>query len=254
MRRPFVSVCAALLVSGVVTACGDGLVVNFDGDVFSGVGVDGSGTIVTEAREVGDFNRINLKGEGTVVVTEGREASLTIETDDNLLTHIDTSVTDGTLEITTESGIDIDPTDTVVYEVAVPNIVGLTLAGAGRIRLGECRADSFAINLSGAGDIEIGALTTDALNAAISGVGSIVVAGTAESQVVTVSGAGSYEAADLQSVRATVTNSGVGSAAVWVTESLDVTVSGLGSIDYFGSPEVTKAVSGIGTVSARGDR
>lgn len=252
MGRTFLSLCAVLLVSGV-TACSDGLV-NLDGDALGGVGVEGSGTIVSEAREVDDFSRINLMGEGTVAVTEGRETSLTIETDDNLLSHIDTSVTDGTLEITTEPGIDIDPTDTVVYEVTVSNVVGVTLAGAGRIRLAEGRADSFAIELSGAGDIEIGALTTDALDAAISGVGSIVVAGSAESQVVTVSGAGSYEAADLQSVRATVTNSGVGSAAVWVTESLDATVSGLGSIDYFGSPEVTQAVSGIGTVNARGDR
>ncbi len=254
MGRTFLSVCAALLVSTVVTACGDGLVVNLDGDVFSGVGVEGSGIIVTEARDVGDFNRINLGGEGTVTVTEGDETSLTIATDENLLVHIDTRVTGATLEIFTEPGIDIDPTDTVVYEVTLPDIVGVTLAGAGRIEMGECRTDSFAIELSGAGEIQIGALATDALDATISGVGSIVVAGTAESQVVTVSGAGDYEAADLQSVRATVTNSGVGAATVWVTESLDATVSGLGSIDFFGSPQVTEVVSGIGTVNPRGDR
>ena len=77
-----------------------------------------------------------------MTVTEGDETSLTIATDDNLLTHIDTRVTGATLEISTEPGIDIDPTDTVVYEVTLPDIVGLTLAGAGRIEMGECRADS----------------------------------------------------------------------------------------------------------------
>jgi hypothetical protein len=242
-----------LLISSL-TACGDGIVIDLNGDGLGGGGVEGSGTIVSEVREISDFDRINLTGEGTVTVTVGQETSLTIATDDNLLAHIDTTVTGGTLEISTERGIDIDPTDAVVYEVTTPNIVGLTLAGAGRISVGECRADSFTIKLSGAGEIEVGDLTTDALDAVISGAGSIVVAGNAESQVVKVSGAGRYEAADLQSVRASVTNSGVGSATVWVTGSLEATVSGMGDIDYFGSPSVTQTVSGMGTVNGRGDR
>ncbi|OGO16907.1 MAG: hypothetical protein A2Z14_01960 [Chloroflexi bacterium RBG_16_48_8] len=55
--------------------------------------IQGSRNIITEARDVGGFNRIELEGMGKVILTQGEEESLTIEADDNLMEYITTEVT-----------------------------------------------------------------------------------------------------------------------------------------------------------------
>ncbi len=242
----------SIVALAMLAACGGGISITIDAD-GDGDDVAGSGTIVTESRNIGDFHEIRLAGEGTVVVTEGPAPSLTVMTDDNLHTHIETSVKGGALEIVTERGIDIDPTDSVRYEVTAPNIDKLTLTGAGDFEMSNAEADRFAVLLSGAGDIRIGDLVANELDVAITGAGDVVVAGEVTKLSVTLPGVGSYEGADLRSADATVTSSGVGSATVWATDELDASVTGVGSIDYYGSPRVTSSVTGIGSINSRGD-
>ncbi len=246
VRSLVLYVCALLMVA-VLAACDDGVVFDNARDV------EGNGVIVTEDRTVADFERIILAGEGAVIVTEGESASLTVETDDNLLTYIDTDVDGRTLEIATEPGIDIEPTDSVVYRVTARHVTGVTLSGAGRFELGECDAKAFSVVLSGAGEIAIGRLAAEDLDVEITGAGAVVVAGKVVAQDVSIPGAGSYEGRDLESGHATVRTSGLGSATVWATDTLDARVTGVGDIEYFGSPRVTSSVSGVGNITHRGD-
>ncbi len=227
--------------------------IDIDINVDEGDRVKGSGSITTEDRTVGDFDRVQLAGEGSVIIERG-SAALTIETDDNLLTHIESSVSGGTLEIRTESGIDIDPSDGVTYRITTEQLVGITLTGAGDFDTGEWSPDEFTIVLAGAGDIDVTALTTGDLDVTISGVGQVTVTGTADNLTMSLPGAGSFEGEDLAATDAVVTASGAGSATVWATGTLSATVSGVGSIDYFGSPAVTQSVTGIGSINSRGDK
>lgn len=246
MRRTLGGICILLFACGLA-ACSDGIsLLNDD--------VVGSGTIVTETRAVAEFDQITLAGEGAVIITEGPGASLTIETDDNLMAHIETTVRGGELRIATESGIDINPTNSVIYRVSTPEITELSLSGAGTLTLGQSEAESLTIKLSGAGGIEVASLIADRLSVEISGVGSITIAGAVGNQDVRLPGAGNYEAAELRSSIATVTTSGTGSATVWVTSELDAEVTGVGSIDYFGTPQVTESITGIGSITSRGDK
>lgn len=242
MRLAALSACL-LVVVALLGAC--------DADL-AGRRVDGSGTIATVSREVTAFERITLAGEGEVIVTEGAEPSLTIETDDNLLAHIETSVEDRTLEIATVSGVDIDPTDSVVYRVTTSSVTGVTLTGAGSFSLGNCEAEDFSVVLAGAGDVTIAELRATSLDVVIAGAGNVSVAGKVASQNVSLPGAGRYDAMHLKSARATISATGVGSAVVWVTGELEATVTGVGTIDYFGSPRVSQTVAGIGTITHRG--
>lgn len=246
VRRTILSACI-LVMAATVAACTDSIVI-VDSDRTKG-----SGTITTQDRNVGDFEKIVLAGEGTVLLDEGPAASLSIETDDNLLTHIESTVSDGVLHIATEAGVDIDPTDSVIYRVTTPDVTDLTLSGAGRFDLADCDADTFTITLSGAGDIDIGRLAAKHLDVTISGVGQVTVAGEVNTLNVTLPGAGSYDGRGLESTSAVVTTSGAASAAVWATDTLEATVSGVGSIDYFGSPEVTQSVTGVGSINWRGE-
>ncbi len=242
-HRTFIGLLALLLIA----ACGDV-------DVDLGRDVDGSGTVITETREVSDFERITLAGEGSVIVTVGEPASLSIETDDNLLQHIETTVRGNTLVIETEDGIDIDPSDSVIYRVSTRELTGLTLAGAGDFDVASADADSFSITLSGAGDVNVGALTAPELDVEISGAGRVELAGDVSTLDVTLTGIGNYEGADLRSARADVSTTGAGSATVWATDDLSATITGVGSIDYYGSPQVTQTVTGVGTISGLGDK
>jgi len=242
-------VLGVLVTAAIAAACDDGVL--FDSDLNR---VDGSGTIATETRDVADFERVTLAGEGRVIITTGTGASLSVETDDNLMQHIETSVSDGELDIRTESGIDLDPTDSVVYRITGPAINAIRLAGAGDIDLDAASGSSFEIELLGAGDVEVTRLAVEELKVTISGVGQVTAVGGATSQEVSIPGAGSYDGRGLQSRFAVVTTSGAGSAEVWVTETLEATVSGVGSIDYYGSPAVTQSVTGLGSITSRGER
>lgn len=236
------------MAAALLAACDEGVL--FDNDLR---GVDGSGTIVTEDRSVSEFERVTLAGEGRVIITTGAAPSLSVETDDNLMQHIETTVSGGVLDIRTESGIDIDPSDSVVYRITASAITGIRLVGAGGIDLDAASGGDFEIELIGAGDIAVASLMADNLKVTIAGVGKVTVMGGVASQEVNIPGAGSYEGRSLQSRSAVVTASGAGSADVWATETLEATVSGVGSIDYYGSPEVTESVTGIGSINARGE-
>lgn len=104
------------------------------------------------------------------------------------------------------------------------------------------------ITLSGAGSITASDINTDALRVVLSGAGKLTIAGAAQHQEVTLSGTGAYEAGDLATNAAKVTVSGAGSARVKVRDTLDATVSGVGSIVYLGDPAVTQHVTGAGSV------
>ena len=63
----------------VVTACGATI-------------IKGSGNLITETRQVSNFDSIDLSGSGEVIVTQGGSESLTIETDDNVMEHVKAEV------------------------------------------------------------------------------------------------------------------------------------------------------------------
>jgi hypothetical protein len=53
----------------------------------------------TEARELGDFNGISMRGIGKLFIEQGKEQSVTIHGDDVAINRITTNVTNGKLVI-----------------------------------------------------------------------------------------------------------------------------------------------------------
>jgi len=79
----------------------------------------------------------------------------------------------------------------------------------------------------------------------------VTLAGTVDSQAVTISGTGDYNGENLQSAAAKVTVDATGNAVLRVSDRLDATVSGVGSVEYIGYPHVTKDISAVGSVEQR---
>jgi hypothetical protein len=219
--------------------------------------INGSGEVITESRPVSDFTAVDFSGFGEVTLVQGEDEGLTIETDDNLLPYIQTTVSRGTLTIGMDDGVMtplLRPTQSIRYELTVKTLNALELSGAGTVQAEQLTADSLTLTESGAGEITIAELTASDVSVEMSGAGRVDLAGQVTRQTVEMSGLGSYEAGDLESQTAQISLSGAGEATVWVSEQLDAELSGAGSINYYGAPQVSSDSSGIGRVESLGDK
>ena len=93
------------------------------------LGVEGSGNVITESREVSGFNEIVLDGTGRVVVEVTGSESLTIEAEDNIMPLLETTVREGRLRL--ETNRSISPTVEIVYTITAATLDGLVISGSG---------------------------------------------------------------------------------------------------------------------------
>lgn len=213
------------------------------------VGVRGSGNVTTETREVSGFSEVALEGSGEVTITVGDKESLTIEAEDNLMSHLTSDVANGRLVLGTRDAI--VTTRDIVYTITVTNLEGITVSGSGDIEVGELIAPNFTTEIRGSGRIEVSNLEADRLEVIISGSGEIDTSGTSTELDVSIPGSGRFDGEMLKAVNARVSISGSGFAVVDVNDTLDAEVSGSGTIEYLGSPTVISTVSGSGSITSR---
>ena len=214
----------------------------------------GSGDLITETRQVSNFNRIDLSGVGEVIVTQDGNESLSIETDDNVMKHIKVEVKNGTLTLGFEEGFNLIVPSRLIFHVGVDDLTGLTISGSGDVESDMVKTDRLDVNVSGSGDVQIADLTASDVTARISGSGEIDLAGEAAAQDITMSGSGKYLAGDLCSKSVKVSVSGSGDATVCATGTLDANISGSGSVNYYGRPTVNSSSSGSGKVNSLGEK
>ena len=194
-------------------------------------GVDGSGNVITESREVSDFNEIVLGGTGRVIVEVTGTESLTIEAEDNIMPLLETRVSNGRLRLDTSGSI--SPTVEIVYTITAETLDGLVISGSGVVEAEAIDGTDFRADISGSGDVHV--------EGTISGLLSV-----------SISGSGAFDGESLTAPEGRVDVSGSGDAVVNVTDALEVSVSGSGDVDYLGSPpSVASSVSGSGTVTQR---
>jgi len=228
----------------------------FDNGFFIGPAKAGSGTIVAETRDIGDFHTIEVGYPAQVTVTQGSSVSVEVEADDNFLPGLQTRVRNGTLEIfyKSENGERVNPSKTVKITIVVKDLAEVRIDGAGDVNVEGVESDKLQISVSGAGDVDLKDINVDKLYVDLSGAGNVVASGDADQFDLSISGLGSFKGQDLHTKTANIEMSGAGSAVVWVDDELDAQISGTGSIDYYGSPSVSKQVSGVGSISHMGDK
>lgn len=191
-------------------------------------GIPGSGVPKTETRQLATFDKVEFSGAGSIEITIGKPQSFEITCDDNLLSLIETKVTDGKLTVRPLEEIrDCH----LKIKATVSDISSLAVDGAGRVKLEGIDNKRLAISAEGAV--------------------SVTVKGATERFKLAISGAGGIDASGLTARDAKVELSGAGGAEVHATETLDVSISGVGSVVYSGDPKVTKNVSGLGTVQKK---
>ncbi len=229
--------------------------INIDGP-FIGPSERGSGNVVSETRDVGNFHAIDVNYPAQVLVKQGAKESFKIEAEDNLLPDLKTQVQSGVLEISynRQSAKRVNPTKAVKITIVVKNLDKVEFTSAGELTVEKLDTDSLDVSLSGAGNVELNDIQAKDLHVSLSGAGSMTASGTADSLVMNISGFGDFKGGDLHTRNADVNISGAGSATVWVDEDLTAQISGAGSVSYYGSASVTRQISGVGGVNHLGNK
>lgn len=214
----------------------------------------GSGDIVTQTREVKDFDAIIIRGVADVEVVFADEFGAEIRADEELIDFITLEVSHHTLYLDLDEEIDnydFDVYKDILIRITMPKLSEINVEGVGDILVERYSGDNLIVELSGVGDIVFKDFTGETLEVDLSGVGDIKMAGKVRDLSVTVSGVGDADLRKLESVDAVATVSGMGDLLVRATRSLKARVSGFGDIRYYGDPEkVRRSISGFGDIHA----
>jgi hypothetical protein len=242
--KQFLRSIICLLTGVFVYGC---IVIN--GHSFNVERINGSGTVISEEREIPVFNQISLKGSGKVILSRGENQNVRINTDDNIMPHIEIRVKNGKLIISHESKI-LRPTVLTFY-ITVASLEGVSISGSGDITGNEeFNSVSFYADIAGSGDIAI-KVSANRLESSISGSGSIYLSGSANSYDATITGSGDVDAFELHTRDSSVVITGSGNCRISVSDKLKAKITGSGDVLYKGHPQVSQSIRGSGKVKDR---
>lgn len=212
-----------LVIFGAAAGCGMVQVVqHLDNSV------QGSGKKASEARKVAAFHAVEFAGSGKLTYRIGSPQSVIVETDANLLSHVETTVKDGKLWVGMK-----DSTSTRI---------GLNVT----ITAASCDG---AV-LSGSGEIQVSGVKEQKFQGEITGSGKVSASGTSNTAGAVVSGSGELDMSQLQSGDTTADVTGSGSVRVAPSGKLDARIAGSGEVRYAGSPKsVNKEITGSGAIT-----
>ncbi|MEP7147316.1 MAG: head GIN domain-containing protein [Acidobacteriota bacterium] len=192
-----------------------------------GSGIKGSAVAGSEARSANGFSGINVGGVFQVEITAGKDFSVEVEADNNLLPYIKTEVEGRVLHI--ESTERIDSHTPLRVRISAPDIESVDASGASKVSIVGIDNSSLKIDTSGASKVKIQGETAEIR--------------------IEVSGASSIDAESLTAKSAAVDAGGASSVNLFVTERLVSNASGASKISYSGNPaSVEKKTSGASSI------
>lgn len=211
-----------------------------------------AGDPVSQNRDVSGFDKIQVDGAYDLYITQGKEFSLRIEAEPEILEKIQTEVKDGRLKVGDKKHkirIGFFKSKARKIYVTLPELKELCLNGSSDVRgQNKFKTGDLRLEVNGAGDVELELEARD-VDANIRGAGDIKLKGSADKFDISIAGSGDVSAYDLASQKTTVNISGAGDCRVNASQELAVNIAGSGDVSYQGSPKVvTKNVSGVGRV------
>jgi len=208
--------------------------------------IDGNGTIVTETRDIDNFNEIDVAGAYELILVQGNKVALEVVADENLLEHIRTEVKNNTLFISNKESI--RKSKSLKLFITVVDLKKIDASGAVNIHNKNIlQAEYLDIDVSGAAELNLIVDLND-FELDLSGASETTLKGKTKNFDIDISGAGELNAKDFEVENAKIDLSGAASANVFVTKNLDVDIAGAGSVKYKGNPTIKKEVSGAGSI------
>lgn len=216
--------------------------------------IKGNGEITTEERRTTEYDEIYLVGSMNVELIAGTEGNIKVEADSNLLEHIITEVSNGTLKIKPADKVNLQASRNRSIKVTVPfrDLTEVKLTGSGDIwNSSVIKANSFKTDLTGSGNINL-ELNVESLESDITGSGDTILRGKSNYFECKVTGSGDFQAFNLRSENVKATVMGSGDIEVFASSSLDAKIMGSGDIHYKGNPdEQNFKTMGSGDISSK---
>jgi hypothetical protein len=214
-----------------------------------GDGIDGSGHVTTETRNVGgDFSKIDVNRGLNVTVEQSDTYFVEVEADDNLQSHITTKVENGTLIITTDENIDQATAKNI--HVKLPSLTKVEASSGSSVKSnGVYKGTDITVKSSSGSEADLD-LEFDNISCESSSGSSISLKGKALKLTTDSSSGSEIEASSLLVNEVVAASTSGSSTDVHPIVSLHGKASSGSSINYDGSPKtVTKEESSGGSVS-----
>jgi hypothetical protein len=236
MHKVFFSEILLVTLALSLTACstGSGITKSTPHTVVIGK-IDPNGPVLKASgkwsstnRVTGDFHAIDVRDCMKVDVTVGGPLRVSVETDDNISSAIDTRVENGKLIISANRSFQASRTPKVV--ISVPTLTEACLQGSGDLVIIGVSARDFKIETSGSGTFYAnGKVINESVNA---------------------SGSGKVDLVRLTADNVKIDMSGSGACNLDSEKTLDAKLSGSGSIKYLGNPgTLKKGGTGSGSIT-----
>lgn len=208
-------------------------------------GLQGSGPVVAESRNPGNFNGVDLSIDANVILHQDSFCHVVVHAQSNLFPVLKTNLHGSTLSVGFSRTVcDHAP---ITIDLYAPSYVLAKISGSGSVQSDNAVINgNFTAGISGSGAIGLDGLQANSVDCTISGSGSIRLSGTSSSVKTHTSGSGDMHLFDLAGQYGTVDVSGSGNVEINVSQTLDVEISGSGDVYYKGTPAVNADISGSG--------
>ena len=210
--------------------------------------VDGNKNVTTQTRTVtGEYNAIAASRGLEVIIEAANEKSITIEADENLHSHIQTTVENGVLEITADVNIGNAASKKVI--VKLPEIGAIESGSAAIVKsTAPIKGKSLELSTSSGAFIDVAVEVEDLVCESSSG-SSLKVSGQAGNLKAEASSGSTVDAASVSAGSVKSDASSGGTCIVNPTDELSADASSGGKIYYVNTPsQLTKETSSGGEV------
>lgn len=214
--------------------------------------VKGNGNMLSKQRNLEQYDEVKLVGSMNVQLVAGTEGKIEIHAESNLHEYILTEVKGGSLKISVEKGIDLQPTKEITITVPFRDLSAISLTGSGDIWNKDLIKESnLEVQVTGSGDMKLD-LEVQNLKGKITGSGDIQLKGKSQKFECSVTGSGDFDAFSLEAEEVEAKVAGSGDIQVNVSKALKASIAGSGDIVYSGNPERQDFKTyGSGSISAR---
>ena len=219
-------------------------------DGWFGHRIRGNGNVVTETRDIKNFDAIDVSAGIDVYVKQEPSESVKVETDANIQEYIITEVKDGVLYIHPASNTSLNTTGEIKVYVSAKNFKRFEASSAADI-IGESKilSDSeIFIKASSSADVQLD-IKSPKLSSDISSGASVNLTGETKDFSVEASSGSSAKCFELMSENTKVQVSSGANADVFASVNISGKASSGGSIDYKGNAASIVETSSGGTVS-----
>lgn len=210
--------------------------------------IKGNGNIIKENRNLTNFKAVYNSSSADIIITQGDQFAVVVESDEKLVPHIITKIRNNGLYIFIDKSY--RSIEVLNIWITMPELEMAKVSGSGDIKFPETfKTNDLYIGISGSGDFS-GELDVKKLEYNVSGSGDADFSGVNGELKVIVSGSGDIEAEDLRLTNCDIKIVGSGDVELsGSTDNLNLLQSGSGDIDAYS----LKAVSATVKTSGSGD-